>query len=225
MYYTCCLFLLFSTQVVAHPVVQHFITSRIFDNIPGWRRKGIPYRALLVVVVGLFYPLTTLMNILLPSTYKLSKVAVNPFVRFINGAASFITFLGTFPRSLIRNHLIRAMIVTCWHRLWSNITRLILIIWSPRITYTAGTFWVRFPVSSHWQVPGYPWAPCRLRSLPCLYKKHNIPLGKISPNKLFRPHSNILEAFWGNFMHFWSILRYLPIIDQNFLFFYQKKCS
>ena len=47
------------TQVVFHPIVQHFLTSGVFGDIPGWRASGIAYKILFTFLTGLFYPVTT----------------------------------------------------------------------------------------------------------------------------------------------------------------------
>ena len=83
-------------EVVAHPVVQHFLYAAVFDKIPGWRTGGLIYKTCLVIFLALAYPITSVLNIICPTWEcigSLGKIAMNPFVKFVNGAASFITFL------------------------------------------------------------------------------------------------------------------------------------
>ena len=90
--------ILLHSQVISHPVSQHFVTSRVFDEVPGWKTSGIPYKILLVFTLALLCPVTTVVNIACPfkcCTF-IANVSMQPFVKFINGAMSFIFFLGEF---------------------------------------------------------------------------------------------------------------------------------
>lgn len=95
-------------EVIAHPVVQHFLTSAVFDGVPNWIGGSCCYKILLVMATGVLYPVTTLLNIISPKHTPLHNIANKPFVKFINGASSFITFLillavlGSSERSGIR---------------------------------------------------------------------------------------------------------------------------
>lgn len=81
-------------EVVAHSVCQHFLTSAVFDEIPRWQSSWIAYKVFIVILIALLYPVTSLLNIILPSKcFTISGIAMRPFVKFINGAASFLTFL------------------------------------------------------------------------------------------------------------------------------------
>ena len=82
-------------EVIAHSVTQHFLASTVFGDIPSWKTSGIVYKILVGISLGLIYPFTTLLNIFLPSTIfpRAAKFATKPFVKFINGVFSFITFL------------------------------------------------------------------------------------------------------------------------------------
>lgn len=80
---------------VAHSVVQHFLANYIFSDIPLWQKSNNAYRMFLVITLALLYPITSLLSIfyIKDACPRIMNVAMKPFVKFINGAASFITFL------------------------------------------------------------------------------------------------------------------------------------
>ena len=94
----------FICQVVSHPVTQHFVTSRVFDDIPGWKTSGMFYKSVTVFILALLYPVTTLINIMCPfkCCYSVANISMEPFVKFVNGAMSFITFLGKYSPLVVR---------------------------------------------------------------------------------------------------------------------------
>ena len=79
-------------QVVAHPISQHFITSIVFDNIPRWRTSTMKYKIFFIFMATLFYPITSFATIVAPCS-SVGKLGKRPLMKFINVAASFITFL------------------------------------------------------------------------------------------------------------------------------------
>ena len=94
-------------EVVSHPIPQHVITSIVFDNIPKWRTSGLLYRTLYITITAVLFPVTSMMHILCPCS-PIGKSARKPLIKFINGAASFVTLLAllaitaTMPKAGLR---------------------------------------------------------------------------------------------------------------------------
>ena len=81
-------------DVVAHPVIQYHLQSKIFGDIPGWENRGILYKVLLETLIAVLYPITSLLSIFVPSSCaSVANVTTKPFVKLISGAGSFLTFL------------------------------------------------------------------------------------------------------------------------------------
>ena len=96
---------------------------------------------------------------------KMSLVLLSCFSSFswltLSGATWFLVhrskvsvLMLTACKDILISLLDRAMSLICWHRVWSKMSRLILTIWTPRITNIAHNFWVWLPVSGYCQVPG-----------------------------------------------------------------------
>lgn len=79
--------------MVAHPIPQHVISSLVFDNVPGWRTSGLLYRICYIFLVACLFPLTSIMHVIAPCSV-FGEFVKNPLVKFVNGAASFVTLLG-----------------------------------------------------------------------------------------------------------------------------------
>ncbi|XP_057296724.1 short transient receptor potential channel 4-like isoform X2 [Hydractinia symbiolongicarpus] len=79
-------------EVVAHPIPQHVISSLVFDNVPGWRTSGLLYRICYIFLVACLFPLTSIMHVIAPCSV-FGEFVKNPLVKFVNGAASFVTLL------------------------------------------------------------------------------------------------------------------------------------
>ena len=80
-------------QVVSHPVPQHVITSMVSDGIPKWRTSGLFQRVIYISALALLFPFTATVSVIAPYS-KIGKMARTPLIKFINGAASFVTMLG-----------------------------------------------------------------------------------------------------------------------------------
>eukprot|EP00795_Rhopilema_esculentum_P002161 gene2161-17751_t len=80
-------------KIVAHPIPQHAIATLVFNNIPRWRVGGSVYRFMYVVTKSILYPFTSLAYLFFPCT-SFGRSSQEPVVKFINGASSFVTFLG-----------------------------------------------------------------------------------------------------------------------------------
>ena len=52
-------------EVIAHPSTQHFLTSTVFGQVPHWKTSGAAYKLFVGILLGLLFPITTLLNIIL----------------------------------------------------------------------------------------------------------------------------------------------------------------
>ena len=93
-------------KVISHSVIQYHLETKITGSIPGWNGSGVVYKVFISALIGIMFPITSMLNILLPSKCcpSVSNFALRPFVKFLNGAVSyilfifFLIFIGAFQR-------------------------------------------------------------------------------------------------------------------------------
>ena len=82
-------------HIIAHSVVQYHLNSKLFGSIPYWNKSGVAFKLFLIFIIGITFPLSSLLHILVPSKCypSVSGFARKPFVKFISGAASYLVFM------------------------------------------------------------------------------------------------------------------------------------
>ena len=79
-------------EFISHPNCQQLMSHIWYQGIPGWRQGSIFYKAGFTFLISVSFPFTAVFYMLFPFTEP-AKVLRNPFVKFINHSASYITFL------------------------------------------------------------------------------------------------------------------------------------
>ena len=79
-------------EFVAHPNCQQLLSHIWYQGIPGWKQGNMIYKLGFTLLISLTFPFTALLYICFPFSSSVS-VLKNPFVKFINHSASYVSFL------------------------------------------------------------------------------------------------------------------------------------
>ena len=79
-------------EFVAQPNCQQLLSTLWYDGVYGWRRMHWGLKVIYSGLIGCSWPLFCLLYIILPKT-KMGKWITRPFMKFIVGTASYLTFL------------------------------------------------------------------------------------------------------------------------------------
>ncbi|XP_053564391.1 short transient receptor potential channel 4 [Bombina bombina] len=79
-------------EFVAQPNCQQLLASRWYDEFPGWRRRHWAVKMLTCVIVGLLFPVFSILYLVAPKS-TLGLFIRKPFIKFICHTASYLTFL------------------------------------------------------------------------------------------------------------------------------------
>ncbi|CAL8349179.1 unnamed protein product [Arctogadus glacialis] len=80
------------SQFVAQPNCQQLLASRWYDELPGWRRRHWAVKSATCVLIGLLFPLFSVLYMLAPKS-RYGMFIRKPFIKFICHTASYLTFL------------------------------------------------------------------------------------------------------------------------------------
>ncbi|XP_059931158.1 short transient receptor potential channel 4-like [Gadus macrocephalus] len=79
-------------EFVAQPNCQQLLASRWYDELPGWRRRHWAVKSATCVLIGLLFPLFSVLYMLAPKS-RYGLFIRKPFIKFICHTASYLTFL------------------------------------------------------------------------------------------------------------------------------------
>ena len=79
-------------EFVAQPNCQQLLSTLWYDGVYGWRRMHWGLKVIYSGLIGCSWPIFCLLYIALPTT-KMGKWITRPFMKFIVGTASYLTFL------------------------------------------------------------------------------------------------------------------------------------
>uniref|UniRef100_A0A3B3T624 Transient receptor potential cation channel subfamily C member 5 n=1 Tax=Paramormyrops kingsleyae TaxID=1676925 RepID=A0A3B3T624_9TELE len=91
-------------EFVAQPNCQQLLATLWYDGFPGWRRRHWAVKLLTCFVIGLLFPVFSLVYLLAPKS-SLGHFIKKPFIKFICHTASYLTFL--FLLLLASQHIVR----------------------------------------------------------------------------------------------------------------------
>ncbi|XP_055340739.1 transient receptor potential-gamma protein-like isoform X2 [Paramacrobiotus metropolitanus] len=80
-------------KFVAHPNCQQLLASIFYEGLPGFRRANICVKSLLVVCIGLMFPVFSVLYLIAPKS-RIGGMMRQPFIKFLCHSASYICFLG-----------------------------------------------------------------------------------------------------------------------------------
>ncbi len=95
---------LFFLQFVAQPNCQQLLATLWYDGFPGWRRRHWAVKLVMCFIIGLLFPVFSLVYLLAPKS-TLGLFIKKPFIKFICHTASYLTFL--FLLLLASQHIAR----------------------------------------------------------------------------------------------------------------------
>ncbi|XDV14653.1 hypothetical protein PO909_014871 [Leuciscus waleckii] len=96
--------LFFPLQFVAQPNCQQLLATLWYDGFPGWRRRHWAVKLVMCFIIGLLFPVFSLVYLLAPKS-ALGLFIKKPFIKFICHTASYLTFL--FLLLLASQHIAR----------------------------------------------------------------------------------------------------------------------
>lgn len=79
-------------KFVSHSHCQQLLVSLWYEGLPGFRRRNLFLKLIIICIIALSFPLLCIMYILMPKS-KLGKIIRQPFIKFICHSASYILFL------------------------------------------------------------------------------------------------------------------------------------
>lgn len=79
-------------KFVAHPNIQQLLTALWYEGVPGFRRKKVIEKFMIVIKVVLLFPLYCALYMIAPCC-KTSKIMRKPFMKFLIHASSYLFFL------------------------------------------------------------------------------------------------------------------------------------
>ncbi|KAG5284803.1 hypothetical protein AALO_G00030660 [Alosa alosa] len=91
-------------EFVAQPNCQQLLATLWYDSFPGWRRRHWVVKLVTCFVIGLLFPVFSLVYLLAPKS-ALGLFIKKPFIKFICHTASYLTFL--FLLLLASQHIVR----------------------------------------------------------------------------------------------------------------------
>ncbi|XP_013421841.2 transient receptor potential-gamma protein isoform X1 [Lingula anatina] len=98
-------------KFVAHSNCQQLLASLWYEGLPGFRRRHIAFKVIMTSVIGMLFPLWSLIYIMVPKS-SLGKLLRKPFVKFICHSSSYFTFL--FLLILASQHIESIDSITLW---------------------------------------------------------------------------------------------------------------
>ncbi|KAK5612124.1 Short transient receptor putative channel 5 [Crenichthys baileyi] len=93
-----------SERFVAQPNCQQLLATLWYDGFPGWRRRHWAVKLVTCFIIGLLFPVFSLIYLLAPKS-ALGRFIKKPFIKFICHTASYLTFL--FLLLLASQHIAR----------------------------------------------------------------------------------------------------------------------
>ncbi|MEQ2232106.1 Short transient receptor putative channel 5, partial [Ilyodon furcidens] len=94
----------FALVFVAQPNCQQLLATLWYDGFPGWRRRHWAVKLVTCFIIGLLFPVFSLIYLLAPKS-ALGRFIKKPFIKFICHTASYLTFL--FLLLLASQHIAR----------------------------------------------------------------------------------------------------------------------
>uniref|UniRef100_A0A3B5B8K7 Transient receptor potential cation channel subfamily C member 5 n=1 Tax=Stegastes partitus TaxID=144197 RepID=A0A3B5B8K7_9TELE len=91
-------------EFVAQPNCQQLLATLWYDGFPGWRRRHWAVKLVTCFIIGLLFPVFSLIYLLAPKG-ALGRFIKKPFIKFICHTASYLTFL--FLLLLASQHIAR----------------------------------------------------------------------------------------------------------------------
>uniref|UniRef100_A0A3P8T1H2 Transient receptor potential cation channel, subfamily C, member 5a n=1 Tax=Amphiprion percula TaxID=161767 RepID=A0A3P8T1H2_AMPPE len=91
-------------EFVAQPNCQQLLATLWYDGFPGWRRRHWVVKLVTCFIIGLLFPIFSLIYLLAPKS-ALGNFIKKPFIKFICHTASYLTFL--FLLLLASQHIAR----------------------------------------------------------------------------------------------------------------------
>uniref|UniRef100_A0A8C4ENZ4 Transient receptor potential cation channel, subfamily C, member 5a n=1 Tax=Dicentrarchus labrax TaxID=13489 RepID=A0A8C4ENZ4_DICLA len=91
-------------EFVAQPNCQQLLATLWYDGFPGWRRRHWAVKLVTCFIIGLLFPVFSLIYLLAPKS-ALGNFIKKPFIKFICHTASYLTFL--FLLLLASQHIAR----------------------------------------------------------------------------------------------------------------------
>uniref|UniRef100_A0AAY4A2J2 Transient receptor ion channel domain-containing protein n=1 Tax=Denticeps clupeoides TaxID=299321 RepID=A0AAY4A2J2_9TELE len=91
-------------EFVAQPNCQQLLATLWYDGFPGWRRRHWVVKLLTCFIIGLLFPVFSIVYLLAPKS-ALGLFIKKPFIKFICHTASYLTFL--FLLLLASQHIVR----------------------------------------------------------------------------------------------------------------------
>ncbi|XP_054656720.1 short transient receptor potential channel 5a [Dunckerocampus dactyliophorus] len=91
-------------EFVAQPNCQQLLATLWYDGFPGWRRRHWVVKLVTCFIIGLLFPVFSLVYLLAPKS-TLGRFIKKPFIKFICHTASYLTFL--FLLLLASQHIAR----------------------------------------------------------------------------------------------------------------------
>ncbi|XP_051923006.1 LOW QUALITY PROTEIN: short transient receptor potential channel 5a [Hippocampus zosterae] len=91
-------------EFVAQPNCQQLLATLWYDGFPGWRRRHWVVKLVTCFIIGLLFPVFSLIYLLAPKG-ALGRFIKKPFIKFICHTASYLTFL--FLLLLASQHIAR----------------------------------------------------------------------------------------------------------------------
>ncbi|XP_016312479.1 short transient receptor potential channel 5-like [Sinocyclocheilus anshuiensis] len=79
-------------EFVAQPNCQQLLATQWYDGFPGWRRRHWAVKLVMCFIIGLLFPVFSLVYLLAPKS-TLGLFIKKPFIKFICHTASYLTFL------------------------------------------------------------------------------------------------------------------------------------
>ncbi|KAG9338932.1 hypothetical protein JZ751_024322 [Albula glossodonta] len=92
------------SRFVAQPNCQQLLATLWYDGFPGWRRRHWVVKLVTCFIIGLLFPVFSLVYLLAPKS-SLGLFIKKPFIKFICHTASYLTFL--FLLLLASQHIVR----------------------------------------------------------------------------------------------------------------------
>uniref|UniRef100_A0A672J9Y9 Transient receptor potential cation channel, subfamily C, member 5a n=1 Tax=Salarias fasciatus TaxID=181472 RepID=A0A672J9Y9_SALFA len=91
-------------EFVAQPNCQQLLATLWYDGFPGWRRRHWVVKLVTCFIIGLLFPVFSLIYLLAPKS-AVGHFIKKPFIKFICHTASYLTFL--FLLLLASQHIAR----------------------------------------------------------------------------------------------------------------------
>ncbi|CAL8377674.1 unnamed protein product, partial [Gadus morhua 'NCC'] len=91
-------------EFVSQPNCQQLLATLWYDGFPGWRRRHWVVKLVTCVIIGLLFPVFSMIYLLAPKS-ALGTFIKKPFIKFICHTASYLTFL--FLLLLASQHIAR----------------------------------------------------------------------------------------------------------------------